>query len=32
MTKSIDDLVEGVDYYDDMYKLLGTDDPEFGLK
>ena len=32
MTKSIDDLVEGEDYYSDMYKLLGTDDPEFGLK
>ena len=32
MTKSIDDLVEGVDYFDDMYNLLGTEDPEFGLK
>ena len=30
--KSIDDLVEGVDYFDDMYNLLGTEDPEFGLK
>ena len=32
MTKSIDDLVEGEDYYSDMYKLLGTEDPEFGIK
>ncbi len=32
MTKSIDELEEGVDYYSDMFSLLGTEDPEFGLK
>ena len=32
MTKSIDELEEGVDYYSDMFNLLGTEDPEFGLK
>ena len=30
--KTINDLEEGVDYYSDMYSLLGTEDPEFGLK
>ena len=30
--KSIDELEEGVDYYSDMFSLLGTEDPEFGLK
>ena len=32
MTKSIDDLKEGEDYYSDMFQLLGTEDPDFGLK
>jgi len=32
MKKKIDDLVEGEDYFDDMYSLLGTEDPDFGLK
>ena len=27
-----DDLVEGEDYFDDMFSLLGTEDPDFGLK
>ena len=30
--KSIDELVEGEDYYSDMFQLLGTEDPDFGLK
>ena len=30
--KTIDDLVEGEDYFDDMFSLLGTEDPDFGLK
>ena len=32
MSKKIDDLVEGEDFYSDMYNLLGTEDPDFGLK
>jgi hypothetical protein len=30
--KSKDDLVEGEDYYSDMFETLGTEDPEFGIK
>ena len=30
--KSMDDLVSGSDFYDNMFDTLGTEDPEFGLK
>ena len=30
--KSIDELVEGEDFYSDMFDTLGTEDSEFGLK
>ena len=30
--KSIDELVEGDDFYSDMFDTLGTEDSEFGLK
>tara|TARA_Y100001936_G_scaffold209062_1_gene214892 strand:+ start:386 stop:3127 length:2742 start_codon:yes stop_codon:yes gene_type:complete len=33
MTKKIkDEMVEGEDYYSDMFDTLGTEDPDFGLK
>lgn len=30
--KSVDELVEGEDFYSNMFDTLGTEDPEFGLK
>ena len=30
--KEKNELVEGEDYYSDMFNLLGTEDPDFGLR